>query len=228
MTHDTAPTDALVVDDLALLLFDPRTGAVVGDGMPLFHVLAGAVLIDLVVADRVRLEHPRRGLDQVRTVGGTRPGTPVLATAWDEIDRKPMDVYTMVLVLGPRLRDPVLDRLVERGHLRREPGRGLFRVARLVEADGTRRRDLVAAMRDVLVDGAPPSTHHAAVAALLSASGQLAAMHADIPWSGEVHTRGKKLERSAWAATTAGQAVQVGMASLIATNLFTATSILAD
>jgi hypothetical protein len=222
----TGASDALVVEDLALLLFNPRNGAVVGDGMPLFHVLAGAVLIDLVVEDRVRMERPRRGIDQVRTVGGARPEVPLLAAAWDEIDRKPMDVYTMVLVLGPRLREPVLDSLVDAGHLGREPGRGLFRVTRLVERDGTRRRDLVAAMRDVLADGAEPHTHSAALAALLSASGQLASMHAYIPWSGDVQTRGKELERSAWAATAAGRAVQVSMASLMATNLFTASSIL--
>lgn len=224
----TGGTDALVVEDLALLLFDPRTGAVVGDGMPLFHVLAGAVLVDLVLADHVRLERPHRGVDRVRTLGGARPEEPLLSVAWDEIDRRPMDVYTMVLVLGPRLREPVLDHLVAAGHLGRERGRGVFRAPRLVERDGTRRSELVAAMRDVLVHGAEPSTHSAALAALLSASGQLASLHTDIPWSGDVHTRGKELERSAWAATSAGQAVRVSMASLMATHLFTATSILGD
>lgn len=223
---DQTHTGALVVEDLALLMFNPRNGAVVGDGLPFFHVLAGAVLIDLVVQDRLRLEQEHRGVRQVRTVGGTRPDLQVLATAWDEIDRKPMDIYSMVLVLGPRLREPALDLLVERGHLRREPGRGLLRIPTLVEDDGTRRDHLVATMRAVLIDGAEPDAHAAAVAAVLSASGQLASLHADIPWSGAVHANAKKLELSAWAATPAGQAVRASMASLIATNLFTVTTIL--
>lgn len=219
---------ALVVEDLALLMFDPRNGAVVGDGLPLFHVLAGAVLIDLLLQDRVSLEQERHGVRRVRTVAGTRPEPDVLATAWDEIDGKPMDVHTMVLVVGPRLREPVLDLLVERGHLRRERGRGLLRISRLVENDSSRRDQLVATMRAVLNHGAEPDAHTAAIAALLSASGQLASMNADIPWSGAVHRHGKRLERSAWAATAAGQAVQAGIASLTATNLFTVTSILDD
>ena len=223
---DQNHTGALVVEDLALLMFNPRNGAVVGDGLPFFHVLAGAVLIDLLLQDRLSLEQERHGMRQVRTVGGTRPDLEVLATAWDEIDRKPMDIYAMVLVLGPRLREPVLDLLVARGHLRREPGRGLLRIPTLAENNGTRRNHLVATMRAVLNDGAEPDAHTAAIAALLSASGQLASMHADIPWSGAVHANAMKLQRSAWAATAAGQAVQVSMASLIATNLFTATSIL--
>jgi hypothetical protein len=43
--------------------------------------------------------------------------------------------------------------------------------------------------------------------ALLSASKNLAAMHADIPWSGDVYTRGKKFERGDWGAKAASDVI---------------------
>lgn len=103
----------------------------------------------------------------------------------------------------------MLDRLIERGDIRRENRKvlGLFPTTALRDGGTPRRAELIGAVRSVLVDGAEPDTRTAVLGALLSASGSLPALHADIPWSGAVYTRGKELEAADWGAAAAGEAV---------------------
>lgn len=192
------------------MLFDPRSGTIAGEGTT-YYSLAGAVLADLALAGRIDIEE-RPGLTgrRVSAVGGTSPEDPLLARTWDLVAAKPRGTQTVLAEVGPRLREPVLDRLVEHGHLLQEKGTVLGFIPRTsLRAGSTSLRDeLVAGLRSVLVDGIEPDPRTASRAALLAASGSLPTLHREIPWSGAVQQHGAALASGTWGAAAADAAVQ--------------------
>jgi hypothetical protein len=219
-----APT---LAEDLLIVLFDPRSGSIHSEGSPLFHVLAGAVLTELALSGAVDIDRKTtlRGR-QVRVTSSAAPTDELLLGTWRRVKRKPTDAYSLVLEIGPALRALTLDRLVLRGALLREKTTtlGFIPGTRLRLAEGAggsgRRGELVASLTSVLADGAEPSLRTAALAALVSASGALPALHRDIPWSGDVYTRGRELQQGKWGAQIAGDAIAVAAAAMLSTALF--------
>jgi hypothetical protein len=179
--------------------------------------LLGAVDIDQKTTMRGR---------QVRVASSPAPTDELLLGTWQRVERKPTDAYSLVLEIGPALRALTLDRLVARGALLREKTTtlGFIPGTRLRLAEGVggagRRGELVASLRSVLAEGAEPSVRTAALAALVSASGALPALHRDIPWSGDVYTRGRELQQGKWGARIAGDAIAVAAAAMLSTALF--------
>jgi hypothetical protein len=93
---------------------------------------------------------------------------------------------------------------------------------------GTRERLLVP-VRTALVDGTEPDARTATQIALLSASNNLPAMHADIPWSGEVYKRGKRFERGDWGAKAASDVIlSTLVVQIVGTAFATALATLAQ
>jgi len=224
MSETTAlPT---LAEDLLLVLFDPPSGTIHSEGSPLFHVLAGAVLTELALLGAVDIDRKTtlRGR-QVRVTSSPAPTDELLLGPWQRVERKPTDAYSLVLEIGPALRALTLDRLVARGALRREKTKTLCFIPgtrlRLADSEGGagRRSELVASLRSILVDGAEPSVRSAALGALVSASGALPAMYRDIPWSGDVQTRGRELQRGRWGARIVGDAVAAAAAAVLSTSL---------
>jgi hypothetical protein len=82
---------------------------------------------------------------------------------------------------------------------------------------------LLAPVRAALVDGEEPETRTAALIALLSASNSLPAMHADIPWSGDIYTRGRKFERGDWGAKAASDVILSAFVAQLAGTAFATT-----
>jgi len=205
----TAPQTPLIVEDVLLLLFQPSSGTIAGEGT-LFYVLGGAVLTDLALDQRIEIDD-RTGLTGrlVRAVGSVAPADPLLAQVWGLVAEKPRNAQTLLAAAGPKLRGAVLDRLVERGHLRRESRKtlGLFTTTALKDGGTPRRAELLQQVRAVLADGAAPGPRTAALGALLSASGTLPSFDPEIPWSTPVITRAKELERGAWGADAVEEAV---------------------
>ena len=199
----------LIAEDLLLLLFDPRSGTIAGEGT-LFYTLAGAVLADLAAGGHIEVDEDTTLTGRrVRAVAAAPPADPLLREPWDRLTRKPRTAQVLLAEIGPTLRDPLLDRLVLAGHIARERGRmlGILPTTRLSAGGTSRRAELLDAVRPVLTEGAQPTPRTAALAALLSASGSLPALYQDIPWSGSVFTRGQELERGDWGAAAAGEAV---------------------
>lgn len=199
----------LIAEDLLLLLFDPRSGTIAGEGT-LFYTLAGAVLADLAAGGHIEVDEDTTLTGRrVRAVAAAPPVDPLLREPWDRLTRKPRTAQVLLAEIGPTLRDPLLDRLVQAGHIARERGRilGILPTTRLSTGGTSRRAELLDAVRPVLTEGAEPTPRTAALAALLSASGSLPALDQDIPWSGTVFTRGQELERGDWGAAAAGEAV---------------------
>lgn len=216
-------TPALIVEDVMLVLLDPQTGAIAGEGLPLFHTLAGGVLIDLVLQQRIDIDGGR-----VHAITDKEPDDPLFHASWTQIAKKPIDVQSLISQLGPTLREPILERLVERGHLRKEPYRalGIFPTTRLAAGTTSRRINLINALRATLAENAEPDAHIAALGALLSASNSLPSLHREIPWSGTVHDRGKELERGSWGATATAEAVERTLFAIHTINLIISTSVI--
>ncbi|PCE16238.1 hypothetical protein AUC47_09880 [Microbacterium sp. SZ1] len=230
MTDDsihTQRTGTLLAEDVLLALFDPSSGTIAGENT-LFYVLGGAVLADLASTEQASSEDA--GIRGVRIhAEGDAPDDALLRPAWDYISEKPREVQGVLAAIGPNLRAPLLDRLVERGHLHRSEHRalGVFPTTKLSEGDTGRRGEIVDAMRRALVDGEQPDPRTAAIIALVSASGGLPTLHREIPWSGTTATRAKEIERSDWAADAAAAAVTRTMIAII-TNTLAATAVITN
>lgn len=223
MTTPSAPPTPLVAEDLLLLLFDPRSGTIAGE-RTLFYTLAGAVLADLTLQGRAEAEQRSRWRDVEVRATGTPPEDPLLRGPWEALAAKPQGAQAFLAGQGPRLRRPLLDRLVATGRLRRARKRmlGLVPVTVLREGARSHRAELLAAVRPVLVDGTPPDPRTAVLAALMSAGGSLPELHRDIPWSGAVYTRGKELEKGNWGASAASEAVIRTTVAVAASSVVTA------
>jgi hypothetical protein len=213
---------ATLAEDLLLVLFQPDSATIAGEGT-LFYTLGGAVLADLALGGHVR-DDP--GSTRVEAVADRPPADDILRPAWDYVTEKPRHVQTVLAAIGPRLRSPLLDRLVERGDLRRTERKtlGLF-TTKVLEDGGTGRRSrLVEEIRRVLVDGQEPQPRVAALAALLSGSGTLPQFSREIPWSTPVITRAKELEQGNWGAGAAAEAVTRTITASIVSTAVTAAA----
>ncbi|MEO3772081.1 GPP34 family phosphoprotein [Micromonospora sp. B9E7] len=223
MTTEPRSDAPTLVEDLLLLLFQPRSGTIAGENT-LFYVLGGAVLADLALGDHLTTE--ARG--RLRSVPGHPPSDGLLRPAWDYLAEKPRGVQTALAAIGPALRKPVLERLIARGDIDQEPRRvlGLFRTTALREGRTERRARLLADVRQVLVDGAEPQPRVAALTALLSASGTLPQFHREIPWTSPVISRAKELERGDWGADAAAAAVTRTVTATVVNSAIVAITVL--
>lgn len=155
-----APT---LAEDLLLLTGLAHTPA---PAPALAPALAEAVLAELRLGEHVRMDPGRAGAVRVTAVADRPPPDDVLRLVWDYVAVMPRDVRAALTTIGPALHGPLLDRLVRRGDARRS-GREAF-----LSDGGTRRRArLLADLREVLVDGVPPTPRLAALAGLLPGNG---------------------------------------------------------
>ncbi|GIE28470.1 hypothetical protein Ait01nite_015150 [Actinoplanes italicus] len=221
MTQQTGT--ATLAEDLLLVLFQPDSATIAGENT-LFYTLGGAVLADLALGGHVR--HDQR-TTQVEAVTGNPPSDDILRSAWDYTAEKPRGVQTVLAAVGPRLRGPLLDRLVERGDLRRTRRKtlGLFTTTVLEDGGNGRRSRLVEEIRRVLVDGGQPQPRVAALAALLSGSGTLPQFSREIPWTTPVITRAGQLQRGDWGADAAAAAVTRTITASIISTVLAATAV---
>lgn len=226
-TSDDATTTRLgIADDLMLLLFDPESGTIAGEGT-LFYVLAGALLSDLSLEGLVRTEGDGLAGPLVLAEGDTAPEDELLRIGWQYVADKPHRVQTVLAAVGPQLRGPVLDRIVARGHVERRRGRvlGILPTERLRLGDPRRRDALVREVRAALVDGVEPDSRTAALIALVSASGSLPTLWREIPWTSPVAERARAFERGDVGADGAAQAVARTMAAIVVNSLVAASVI---
>ncbi|MCM3661517.1 GPP34 family phosphoprotein [Georgenia satyanarayanai] len=155
-TGAPVPADRTLAEDLLLLLFQPGSGTIAGEGT-LSYVLAGAVLAELGLGGHVHAAAGRLGSTTVSAVPRRPPADRLLRESWEYVSDRARGVQTVLPATGPTLREPLLDRLVERGDLRRSTRRalGLFSVSVLEEGATGRRSALLTELRAVLADGEP-------------------------------------------------------------------------
>lgn len=224
MSNPHALAEPTMAEDLLLLLFQPDSGTIAGENT-LFYVLGGAVLAQLGLERRVTTEKTWTGSVNMSAVADQAPSDEMLRAAWTYVQDKPRGVQTVLPAIGPTLRQPLIDRLVARGELREERTKtlGLFPTTVLKDGGTGRRDELLAVIRSVLVDGAPPSPRVAALAGLLSASGTLPQFDPGIPWNSAVFTRAEELERGDWGAAGAGEAVERAVMAMIVNSVMVTT-----
>lgn len=220
-----------LAEDLLLLLFQPEHGDTQDDGHIageniLYYVLGGAVLADLGIGEHVRTARGWGGTVTVEAIEERPPADHILRSAWEYIAEKPRGVQAVLAAVGPTLRGPLLDRLVERGDIRRTTKKafGLFDTTVLHDGGSGRRRALLADVHAVLVDGAPASPRVAAVAALIHGSGTLPQFDPDIPWTSAVITRAEQLKQGNWGAGATAEAVARTVTATIVNNVIIAAA----
>jgi golgi phosphoprotein 3 len=161
--------DLLIAEQLFLLAHDEASGRNRSQTF-LEYGLAGALLIDLALAERVAMKDGRL------VVAGERPDHQLLAAAFDRIATdKPRRVRHCVTALarGLKLGRRVGASLVERGVLleRRRRVWGLFPHTTWPERDPGPERRLRAEIVAVLLGGAPPDARIGPLIGLLEALG---------------------------------------------------------
>lgn len=118
MTENTTRTETLA-EDLLLLLFQPDSGTIAGE-VTLYYVLAGGVLAELGLADRVRVDGGK-----VAVVSENPPADELLRATWDYVLEKPRGVQTVLAAVRAALVDGV------------DPDPRIAALAALVSASGT-------------------------------------------------------------------------------------------
>jgi hypothetical protein len=164
----------LMAEKVLLLLVDDRTGRFLVDSTRLDNVLAGAVLVELVMIERVGFPPAGGGVKRGRmvVVDPTPLGDPVLDGALATVAaRMPAKPEQLIAKLRKRLRATLLERLTAAGALRRSTRKVLGIPWRTTwpAGDSSHKRELRARLQDVLVAGATPDGRTAALVSLLVA-----------------------------------------------------------
>jgi hypothetical protein len=197
-----------LADELALLAYDDEGSAQLGTPA-LDYGLAGALLIELALAERVDIIDERIAVTDAAPLGHPVLDGALAQIAADEKRRKPKDWVTK---LNKDLRGRVLDGLAARGVLTRLDDKVMWVFPRTrypapygVEppAETATRQRLVAA---VAADG-PVDARTAALCALVRAVKAEKQVFADLPRD-RVKDRLKEISEGDWAATAVKKAVE--------------------
>jgi hypothetical protein len=201
-------------EDLVLLLLDPETGRAVVDGTSLDRAIGGALLLDLALRERISADGGgARARLHLRDPAPT--GDALLDEAASRLAGNPVRAQKAVERLARRTRTPVLERLVERGVVRRESSRvlGVFPSTTWPSTDGTG-KELRGRIAAVLRDGAQPDQH---VALLISLVHAVKAEHkvVDGPRR-QLRARAAQVAEGDWAGAAVRKAVQAVQTSVMA------------
>lgn len=194
--------------DLVLITTDPATGRSLLGSNETDPVLGGALLVDLVLAERAEVEGvPKKA--RVRLVSGRRLDSPPHDRALARLKpgRDPR-ASTLVPKLGRGARSLLLDQLVAEEALvpRRARVLGVFPTTRYDVVDPARRDRLVGSLRAVLGGQVPPDDVTGPLVGLLQAGGVVKRLVPD-PERRAAVRRAKEIAKGDWAGSAAKAAV---------------------
>ena len=216
----------LIAEDLLLLATDDATGKSSISTVQLDPALAGAVLMELVVAGRIGLEGEGRKA-QVVVIDETPLGDPTLDPALQTLSEKaPIRPVSAIGKLGKGLRDRLYNGLQDRGILRRELGKvlGIFPTTRWPAADSRHEDELRRDIADVLVLGQEPTARVAAIIAVLTAADMLKTV-VDKPHLKIARERGKQIGDGNWATDSVRKAIQEMQAAMTVAVMVSSTAV---
>ena len=218
----------LIAEDVLLLATDDATGKSTISSIQLDPALAGAVLIELVVAGRVNLQGEARPGE-----GGRRRWHP----AWRsgarcraaEPDRQgPAQARAAIRLLAKGLRARLNDLLEQRGILRRESGKvlGLFPTTRWPARDTESELEVRAQVVGALLKGQEPDGRAAAVISVLTAADMLKTVvqRSDIK---AAKARGTEIAAGNWAGDGIRRVIQETQAAMTAAVMVSTTAAIA-
>ncbi|MEU4739262.1 GPP34 family phosphoprotein [Actinosynnema sp. NPDC023658] len=204
-----------LADELALLVHDDDDGARRLGQPALGYGLAGALLVELALAERIDVADKK-----VTVLDPTPVGHPVLDQALARIaGDKPRKPAHWVDKLSKKLTEQVLDGLVAGGVLRREEDRVLlvFPRTRFPAPDGVQpeaETDARARMTAAVTSDGPVDPRTAALCALVKAVGHDRKVFAGLPRA-EVRKRLKTISEGDWAATAVRKAIEEVQAAVM-------------
>lgn len=212
-----------LAEELLLLALDDETGKVATwTSLSLDDGLAGAMLCDLVFAERIDLFDKR-----IVVADGAPTGDPTLDTVLARMAEreKPRTPADWVGRLSRGIRKEVLAGLQERGLVSAQRGRmlGVLPTTRYLESDPSVERALRERVRAVLVDATEPDARTGALIALACASKHGSMLVADRPWS-EIEARATSVAEGDWAAEAVRESLRGVNAAVIAAVVTASTA----
>jgi hypothetical protein len=175
----------LIAEEFLLLCLDEESGRKSLSGNKIDPALGGAVLVELVLTERISITADELGWQQRRrlAITSTTPtDDPLLDDALARLEVQegkkvkqlitPMRSGSLTKGLRPRL----LRRLADAGVLTEQRGRvlGVFPTTSWPAADGRPEQEVRTRLRSALVDGLTPSERTLALIGLLQATGHVA------------------------------------------------------
>ncbi len=205
---------ATITEDLVLVLLHPEAGRAVVDSTSLDRAVGGALLLDLATRQRIAADGDGTRA-RIRVVDATPTGEPLLDDALSRLAGDVLRAQKAVERLARRTRRQVLERLVERGLVRRERSRllGIFPVTTWPPVDAGHAKELRARVAAVLRDGAEPDQH---IALLISLVHAVKAEHkvVDGPRR-QLRARAAEVAAGDWAGIAVRKAVQAVQSSVM-------------
>jgi hypothetical protein len=219
----------MIAEDLLLLMYDDETGKPITGSPGLDFALAGAVLIELTLQNKLDITGPNTGEKpgRLKVLDGTPTGDPILderlSFVVNKPGRKPKD---QIRRLSKNLRDQLLSRLAERGVLQAEEGRvlGLFPVTRWPAKDARHEAQVRAQLESVLKIGTTPDERTGALIALMSALNVVPKVVTDAVDKRALKRRAKEIADSDWAADAVKKAVAEMQAAVAAAIMVSTTA----
>jgi hypothetical protein len=204
-----------LTEDLVLLLLDPGTGRAVVDSTSLDRAIGGALLLDLATRELITADGDGAKA-RLSVVDATPTGDAVLDGVLARFD-KPLRAQKAVERLARGTRTPVLERLAEQGHVRRETSRLLGLIPITTWTPGDAAKELRARVAAVLADGVQPDQHLAMLISLVHA---VKAEHkiVDGPRR-QLRARAAEVAEGEWAGHAVRKAVQAVQTSVMAAVL---------
>lgn len=213
----------IIAEDLLLLLTDDVTGKPTVDGQRLTYALAGAVLVELVLADRLAPTDAGRwgSGSRVAVVSQTPLGDPLLDESLQRVTarKQPVAAQALLTTIGKGLADSLRTRLTERGILRAAEGRtlGIFPTRVWPAADSRHEAQLRTALWEVVVRGRDPQPREACLVSLLHALDQVPKQfRADGVTSRQLQVRAKAIAEGNIGGDAVRRAVDAANAAVVA------------
>ena len=199
----------LIAEDVLLLAVDDATGKVSQWAMNLDSAWSGAVLIELAVAGRVRLDRDGRSA-KVVVVDSTPTGDPVLDPSLQSlVEKDPLRLESAIGRVGKGLRERLFTSLEGKGTLRRESGKvlGIFSTTRWPAEDSVHEAGVRQQITNALLLGQDPDERVAAIISVLGAADMLRTV-VDKPDAKAAKERAKAIAEGNWAADGVRSAIQ--------------------
>jgi hypothetical protein len=205
-------TRLTLAEEVMLLSLDDDSGAA-KERAGAHWALAGAALVELVLAGRVEVED-----DRAKVVDASPLGVPHLDTALASIAEKGPELKVKrALERAKCVHDRTTESLISRGLVREEKKKvlGLFPVTRYPEADGAAETELRERLASVVLRGADPDERTASLVALIRGAklGKLAFPGED---RRQVDTRMEEIAKGQWVQPAVRRAIDQAEAIIIA------------
>jgi len=213
--------DNLIAEDLLLLLLDDESGKISNSTFASIETaVGGAILVELSLRGAIEVTE-KEFFRQPKVVAADEESSlpPMLADSLGDITEKERTAMALVTRLGKGRKQPLLDRLVDKGMLRCEQDKilGLFPRTRWPAEDSSHEAEIRRKITQALIAGNTVDERTAALISLLSALGLVSnVVKVDALSGREVRKQAKAIADGNWASKAVRDAVIASQAAVTA------------